>query len=356
MREFCSDCWSVCSRVFCAVILVGVSACSSPNILNDISEYQQRLSRVLDTDLSSQTRPVNTANHAVYPERDTLLQPPSGIDINLTRFHQLQQCELGNLVAEHNTALGKIQHFSQRLRYEQQFLAALTDCIELAESRATQRSSYAELAATMTRWQTIKEAEYTLHWSNMLVLSDETKAAFSRARPALLYEENIDIAGQVSLFKHLSRFADHHYQPKQSIEADLQAISATRLPATMWQAQQQVATHLPPLTAALKAQLANIDCTHSTPAEATILRNVFYLFFIEKIQPAGARLNDFAYQFAPVIHAWQASPALPDSFKRYLRLQQQGFTAYQQAMQQHVLLWQTFLGRCGLSPVASAGT
>ncbi len=338
--------------VISVTLLLCATGCSSPDITNDISEYQQRLSRVLDADLAVADGQATVTEKLAYPARDALLKHPTPIDINLTRFHQLQQCELGNLVAEHNTALGKIQHFSQRLRYEQLFLAALDDCINFVRSPSAKTGKLDDMAAAMTQWQIIKQREYRLHWSNMLVLSDETKAAFSRSRPGLLSHNNIDIAGQVSLFQQLSRFADHRYQPRQSLENSLQAISATRLPATMWQAQQLIATQLLPLTAALEKHLNNIDCSATTPEQANILRNVFYLFFIEKIQPAGARINAFNYQFAPIMDAWLVSPVLPDSFKRYLRSQQQHFTDYQHAMTQHVTLWQQFLKRCQLSPTA----
>ncbi|MDC8831434.1 DUF3080 family protein [Alteromonas gilva] len=352
MRYFSKHCCAVCRLVLSTLFIVFLSACSSPYIADDINEYQQRLSRVLDTELVSPASQAGLASSLAYPTRNDLLKQPTSIGINLTQFHQLQQCELGNLVAEHNTALGKIQHFSQRLHYEQQFIAALNDCMTLANAAQSATNEWGKLTATMSQWQRIKQAEYPLHWSNMLVLSDETKAAFSRARPALLYQDTIDIAGQVSLFKQVTALAEPQYQPGQSIEASLQAISASRLPASIWLAQQHIATQLPPITAALKTQLTALDCTATTPEKANVLRNVFYLFFIDKIQPAGARINAFTYQFAPVMNTWLASPALPDSFKQYLRSQQRHFAAYQQAMDDHVTLWQGFLSRCNLSPVA----
>ena len=91
--------------LYSLALLVCITACSPHQVNDDISEYSERLGRVLDTELT--TAEVQPA--IAYPQRELLLSAPAQLDINLTRFYQLQQCELGNLVAERNTALGKIQ-------------------------------------------------------------------------------------------------------------------------------------------------------------------------------------------------------------------------------------------------------
>ena len=333
--------------LYSLALLMCITACSPHQVSDDISEYSERLSRVLDTELT--TAEVQPA--IAYPQRELLLSAPAQLDINLTRFYQLQQCELGNLVAERNTALGKIQHYSQRLVYERQLLAALADCITFVSQQNDEPAR--ELLATMENWYVAKQAAYPEHWSNMLVLSDETKAAFSRPQPALLYADNVDIAGQLALFRLLHSHAQAEGTEKQSLETTLQSIGVTRLPATIWQAQRQLAATLPLLTKQLEPLLKAVNCpAGSTASQAQILRNVFYLFFIERIQPVGGRINDFNYQFAPLLVKWRSEAALPESFKAFLTVQQTHFTAYQQAMQQHVKLWQRFLGRCHLSPTA----
>tara|TARA_A200000159_G_scaffold111896_1_gene104937 strand:+ start:6444 stop:7400 length:957 start_codon:yes stop_codon:yes gene_type:complete len=314
---------------------------------DDISEYSERLGRVLDTELT--TAEVQPA--IAYPQRELLLSAPAQLDINLTRFYQLQQCELGNLVAERNTALGKIQHYSQRLVYERQLLAALADCITFVSQQNDETAS--ELLAAMENWYVAKQAAYPEHWSNMLVLSDETRSAFSRPQPAQLFTDTLDIAGQLTLFRQLDSYLSPGADTEASLEEQLQGIGATRLPASVWQAQHQIATRLPTLTAQLDPLLANTACPDgSATAQANILRNVFYLFFIERIQPLGGHINDFNYQFAPLLNKWREEAALPESFRAFLTAQQARFNAYQQAMQDHVKLWQRFLGRCHLSPTA----
>ncbi|MAJ70979.1 MAG: DUF3080 domain-containing protein [Alteromonas sp.] len=333
--------------LYSLALLVCITACSPHQVNDDISEYSERLGRVLDTELT--TAEVQPA--IAYPQRELLLSAPAQLDINLTRFYQLQQCELGNLVAERNTALGKIQHYSQRLVYERQLLAALADCITFVSQQNDETAS--ELLAAMENWYVAKQAAYPEHWSNMLVLSDETRSAFSRPQPAQLFTDTLDIAGQLTLFRQLDSYLSPGADTEASLEEQLQGIGATRLPASVWQAQHQIATRLPTLTAQLDPLLANTACPDgSATAQANILRNVFYLFFIERIQPLGGHINDFNYQFAPLLNKWREEAALPESFRAFLTAQQARFNAYQQAMQDHVKLWQRFLGRCHLSPTA----
>ena len=328
-------------------LLVCITACSPHQVSDDISEYSERLSRVLETGLiTAEVQPASD-----YPQRELLLSAPAQLDINLTRFYQLQQCELGNLVAERNTALGKIQHYSQRLVYERQLLAALADCITFVSQQNDETAS--ELLAAMENWYVAKQAAYPEHWSNMLVLSDETRAAFSRPQPAQLFTDTLDIAGQLTLFRQLDSYLSPGADIEASLEVQLQGIGATRLPASVWQAQHQIATRLPTLTAQLDPLLANTACPDGSATEqANILRNVFYLFFIERIQPLGGHINDFNYQFAPLLNKWREEEALPDSFRAFITARQTRFAAYQRAMQDHVKLWQRFLGRCHLSPTA----
>ncbi|OFI36398.1 hypothetical protein BFC17_00515 [Alteromonas lipolytica] len=273
--------------------------------------------------------------------------------MNLTRFYQLQQCELGNVVAQRNTALGKVQHLSQRLIYEQHLLAALTDCMNFVRSKKDE--DHQELLATLNAWHSLKQQAYPLHWANMLLLSDETRAAFNRPRADLLYGEQIDIAGQLALFKQLSDAATPSARI-ENLEVTLQAIGVTRLPASVWQAQQYLATVLPDLTQQLDPALAAVACPDGSASEqANILRNVFYLFFIERIQPVGGRINDFNYQFEALLSSWQNAASLPQPFRKFMQQQQAYFVSYQQAVQAHVKLWQRFLSRCHLSPTAPRG-
>jgi hypothetical protein len=137
------------------------------------------------------------------------------------------------------------------------------------------------------------------------------------------------------------------------LEQQLQIIRSARLPATLWHTQQTLTQNLSLLTELLTTELDAVSCPEGRASDkAKILRNVFYLFFIEEIQPVGSLVNQYHYKLTPLWEDWLKQPSLHEEFKNYIKQQSQnGFDEYSHAMKAHVNLWQGFLGRCNLSPV-----
>lgn len=332
------------------LLLLSLTGCTQNDTVSQLQDYQSRLSRTLDTTFPAMSE------HATlnYPDRSDLLLTPTAIEIDLTELYQIQTCQLGSLVAERNTALGKVQAYSVRLTYEYRLIRALAQCIDFYQQSNTRLDNRESQLAAMQQWLTIKSADFQLHWSNMLTLSDETKQAFSRPLPGLLSAEDLDITGQVASLQQLQGYKDTNVNLDEHLETHLKQTALLRLPATIWLATQQLAQNLPLLTSELARQLPEQSCGQGHPDDtATILRNVFYLSFIENIQPVGSRINAFHYAFEPLSVQWQNDPALPAAFKAYLRQQTTTFEDYQRAMKAHVTVWQTFLARCKMSPGTS---
>lgn len=109
------------------------------------------------------------------------------------------------------------------------------------------------------------------------------------------------------------------------------------------------------LNSSLSTALPEVNCMDGRPSDtAKILRNVFYLFFIEQVQPVASKVTALHYKIDPVFSTWLDEPTLSLEFKAYIEGNHKiGFTEYQSAVQQHVQLWQTFLARCNLSPTTS---
>jgi len=92
----------------------------APSIDDTMDEYTTRLSRVLDKPLtqealSQEASPDSTfvaaSNIALpshtYPTLAELGNNVNPLNINIREFYAIQDCELGRIVAERNTALGK---------------------------------------------------------------------------------------------------------------------------------------------------------------------------------------------------------------------------------------------------------
>lgn len=332
-----------------AIAMILLSGCFGQETVKDsLDNYQGRLSRVLDAPLPETV----VSPLPKLTDGSQLKYNIEGLSINLREFYAIQDCELGRVVAERNTSLGKSQLPSQRLVYESKLLSVFSAC------EHSLRETDTKLADTLATWKKAKEADYTQSWANLIQTSKELRLGLNSPERLLASENNKDALAAINSLYFLNELVSPEALGKSidsgELETQLKIILSSRLPASLWQTQQTLAITLPKLTESLAPQLNATACPEGRASDtAKILRNVFYLFFIEEIQPVGSLVNNYHYKLMPLWEKWQNNPALHSSFKRYINQQANiGFATYSNAMQEHVSMWQQFLGRCNLSPVA----
>ena len=374
---------NVCRAGVISVAMFALLGCfGGSTVKQSIDDYAARLSRVLDTPLPDSFNDKITTPLPKLADSATLKHAIEGVNINLREFYALQDCELGTVVAERNTSLGKSQLPSQRLVYESKLLNVLKSC-EAAltkENESNQRN--AALAATIASWREQKTQDYSKTWANLVQGSQELRLALNTPERLFSVENNKDALSSVNALYYISSLSNkglllsdmyssntassdteteatnennsESIIESSELEQQLKIIRSARLPATLWHTQQTLTQNLSLLTNMLETELDAVSCPEGRASDkAKILRNVFYLFFIEEIQPVGSLVNQYHYKLAPLWEDWLAQPSLHEEFKRYIRQQSQdGFNQYSSVMKAHVNLWQGFLGRCNLSPVA----
>ena len=374
---------NVCRAGVISVAMFALLGCfGGSTVKQSIDDYAARLSRVLDTPLPDSFNDKITTPLPKLADSATLKHAIEGVNINLREFYALQDCELGTVVAERNTSLGKSQLPSQRLVYESKLLNVLKSC-EAAltkENESNQRN--AALAATIASWREQKTQDYSKTWANLVQGSQELRLALNTPERLFSVENNKDALSSVNALYYINSLSNKELLlsdmyssntassdteteatnennsesiiESSELEQQLKIIRSARLPATLWHTQQTLTQNLSLLTNMLETELDAVSCPEGRASDkAKILRNVFYLFFIEEIQPVGSLVNQYHYKLAPLWEDWLAQPSLHEEFKRYIRQQSQdGFNQYSSVMKAHVNLWQGFLGRCNLSPVA----
>ena len=374
---------NVCRAGVISVAIFALLGCfGGSTVKQSIDDYAARLSRVLDTPLPDSFNDKITTPLPKLADSATIKHAIEGVNINLREFYALQDCELGTVVAERNTSLGKSQLPSQRLVYESKLLNVLKSC-EAAltkENESNQRN--ATLAATIASWREQKTQNYSKTWANLVQGSQELRLALNTPERLFSVENNKDALSSVNALYYISSLSNkglllsdmyssntassdteteatnennsESIIESSELEQQLKIIRSARLPATLWHTQQTLTQNLSLLTNMLETELDAVSCPEGRASDkAKILRNVFYLFFIEEIQPVGSLVNQYHYKLAPLWEDWLAQPSLHEEFKRYIRQQSQdGFNQYSSVMKAHVNLWQGFLGRCNLSPVA----
>ena len=374
---------NACRAGVISVAMFALLGCfGGSTVKQSIDDYAARLSRVLDTPLPDSFNDKITTPLPKLADSATIKHAIEGVNINLREFYALQDCELGTVVAERNTSLGKSQLPSQRLVYESKLLNVLKSC-EAAltkENESNQRN--ATLAATIASWREQKTQNYSKTWANLVQGSQELRLALNTPERLFSVENNKDALSSVNALYYISSLSNkglllsdmyssntassdteteatnennsERIIESSELEQQLKIIRSARLPATLWHTQQTLTQNLSLLTNMLETELDAVSCPEGRASDkAKILRNVFYLFFIEEIQPVGSLVNQYHYKLAPLWEDWLAQPSLHEEFKRYIRQQSQdGFNQYSSVMKAHVNLWQGFLGRCNLSPVA----
>ena len=374
---------NACRAGVISVAMFALLGCfGGSTVKQSIDDYAARLSRVLDTPLPDSFNDKITTPLPKLADSATLKHTIEGVSINLREFYALQDCELGTVVAERNTSLGKSQLPSQRLVYESKLLNVLKSC-EAAltkENESNQRN--AALAATIASWREQKIQDYSKTWANLVQGSQELRLALNTPERLFSVENNKDALSSVNALYYINSLSNKELLlsdmyssntassdteteatnennsesiiESSELEQQLKIIRSARLPATLWHTQQTLTQNLSLLTNMLETELDAVSCPEGRASDkAKILRNVFYLFFIEEIQPVGSLVNQYHYKLAPLWEDWLAQPSLHEEFKRYIRQQSQdGFNQYSSVMKAHVNLWQGFLGRCNLSPVA----
>ena len=374
---------NVCRAGVISVALFALLGCfGGSTVKQSIDDYAARLSRVLDTPLPDSFNDKITTPLPKLADSATLKHTIEGVSINLREFYALQDCELGTVVAERNTSLGKSQLPSQRLVYESKLLNVLKSC-EAALTKANESNQRnAALAATIASWREQKTQDYSKTWANLVQGSQELRLALNTPERLFSVENNKDALSSVNALYYINSLSNKELLlsdmyssntassdteteatnennsesiiESSELEQQLKIIRSARLPATLWHTQQTLTQNLSLLTNMLETELDAVSCPEGRASDkAKILRNVFYLFFIEEIQPVGSLVNQYHYKLAPLWEDWLAQPSLHAEFKRYIRQQSQdGFNQYSSVMKAHVNLWQGFLGRCNLSPVA----
>ena len=345
----------------------------APSIDDTMDEYTARLSRVLDKPLTQEAfsqealpdSTLATSNIALpshtYPTLAELGNNVTPLNINIREFYAIQDCELGRIVAERNTAVGKTQLPSQRLQYEHRLLNVLANC------EARLQAADNPIASTVAAWRKQKQVQYQSVWANVVQTSTEMKLGLSMAGSPLQASENKDAKATVNALNFINGLAETLKQKNAvdtnveasannngELEQQLQIIASSRLPAKLWQTQAVLNNRLALLNQVLAPALNNVKCENGIDSDkATILRNVFYLYFIEEIQPIASTLNNYHYQLQPLWEQWAGNTALSAPFKAHIRTHAvDNFTQYSATMKAHVTLWQNFLGSCNLSPTA----
>lgn len=323
-------------------------ACSRSEADNKLSDYLQRLARVLEIDVPAAAGQPPAKMPAPRELRVELVAPK----IDLLEFLRLADCHLQRLVAAHNSSLGKLAQPSQRLIYELEFLQHGAPCAALLQ--AAGRDDLAQKLADVLRH---KQSQLpTVIWQATLGASE--MRAFWQA-PAALGDYPAATASQVPmaaarLLHRAERWLSGDWKVNAAaLENDLRVLK-TGDGGALLRSWQLLADELGRGTLLLQNRLAKRPlCFNGQPnRRARILFNVVQQKFIAEVQPWTVELNRRRYELLPAITQLEQTlaSAEPVSYRRWRQQRDQQFSAAFAAPRLHVDALQPLFKQCGLTP------
>ena len=323
------------------VLALNLGACTDQQRLaNDLSEYQIRLAAVLDIEAPEWQK----VSLAPYPSIKLLNIDIPETSIQLSELYQFKDCTLATLVAERNTALGRVQYPSTRYVYEVKLIKGIQQCLLQLENTETR--------AALNELLEYKQKNIALVWTNLIQTSDEIGIAFSTSQGFIQGTAGDGINQTLSAIHYLNSIYTFPDVKQNEMELHLKNMREYGLPAKLWRSQLLLTSNLQKSTQWLEKNKELMLCPNGRASEkVSYLSNVFQMFFIEKIQVLASKLNHYHYTLAPAFDQLMYNKPLSPLFIALLsHYSSVEFDNYKQAMTQHIMFWQNLYKRCGLSP------
>lgn len=344
--------------LLCVAALM-LSACSRTSS-SALSDYQGRIARLTDSDVV----PVELPRFERLPRVQESRSEIPEYTISLVTSQRLNRCRAGQLIADRNSSLGRVQPPHLRVRHEIEMLIALPEC--LADTDVASPSIAAELAAAISHKQ-----ETLPLWTQRLVTAETILRDTLRPGRNLLAPDDMggaqeSLAALDNILYVLAAIDDYIQQPSHTEtlgdlnladfwQPSWQVLGQSDFLPRYWRSQQHALGAMRALNQQLAGAEQALRCSATrTPLEAEYLHTVMLNFWIAELQPMFARWDGFQQQLTVRLRQLQSyyeSPAWQDYFDRLVG--DQSYAAQlQREVRIHAEYWQQLLAACQLDPVS----
>lgn len=335
-----------------AVLLLGCAPEDPAGAM--LQDYQARIARVVAVDLEPEPSPPLPA----WPRsRERTFEVPP-LRAGLGRFLSLHRCDLGTLIGERSSQLGRVMRPSQLLSYEHRFLVAAERCLERLEgdpARAALREDLAEIVAFK------RERLPLLAW-NATLGSDALASAHALDVPALAPAQ-AELAGQAEmealqiLAERLPRLGRDGIDMR-TWDEPWQTLDRSVFPGRLRRSVQLLTGQLVAVARLIETrQDSRPLCPQGRPnRDADILLNVFRGYYAETVQPYLVAVHAAGRGWAATLQALTDAQGVapPEGFAAFAAdaLEPSGaaWQAFVAARDRHTAAWQSVLDSCGWSP------
>lgn len=337
--------------------LVGLAGCAPGDpAAAMLEEYRDRVARVVAVDVA-QAAPEPLAAWP-RPRERVLDIPPQRI--GLRQFLSLHRCDLGALIGERSSPLGRVMTASRHLAYEHRFLLAGRRCLERLEPNGDEASLREELAELLD----FKSARLPrLTWN--ATLGSDVLAVAHALDVLPLDPASAELSGQdaTAAIDELARripILGRAPLDMAAWQAPWEALSRSRFPARLRRSMQLIGHHLDEVARLLETRQAQRPlCPQGRPTrDAEILRNLLRGYHGEQVQPylvavdGAGRVWFAALQRLRQAQAVDEPPAFAGFARQTFGPEGREWQRFQAARERHTAAWQDVLDQCALTPGA----
>ncbi|WP_372627567.1 DUF3080 family protein [Arsukibacterium sp.] len=326
------------SMLMLLVVSVSLSGCSKPDSKATLTDYQQRLTRVLELDdIKVQLAPL-----ATLPRPSELRQPLPDIRLELSEAWASRECGLDQLIGERNSSLGRVFQPSQQLHYELRLLAQLDNCLQQELTQALQQQ--------LGEWRSQKQQSVTLALSNMLLTDDTLRKQWQGNNGGLVAGDSGGFVASSGALHNLVSLAEQisQQQWQQAAVVDIEQSLAMLYQHNFLNKLQSSLRYSAAWFSQVNPQLLAIApeslCPNGRSTEQLkILTTVFSKFFIGEVQAHLAELSRYHNEIWPQLQQlYQHTALYPALQQRY----QQPAEQLQQQLMLQVKWWQLLNQQC----------
>ncbi|MGH1363576.1 MAG: DUF3080 family protein [Calditrichia bacterium] len=322
-------------------------------------DYATNYMRAVSSTCEKQLISIEEPQLAPYPRQRDLKQQQEELSISLVDFFSLGDCDLQELIAERNNALGRVMAPSKKLIYEHQFLLRAIRCMSVLKMDSV---SNAALINELGKAIAVKQRNRPVNFWNATFASPEFTDFFSLANAPQANETSVHVAQEA--LNSISNFYPSF--GREDIPIDLepayQALQTSNAIGAVLKRLNRFTFILNTTSAALESRAQNTEPGRSTTVEskeiALQLVRIFKSYYIKRIQPEIAQYNNYANLLFPALQKFVELPELigTEAFQAYYN-QQLNPTAdntvlaqFREATLRHSRAWQIVLDECGLQP------
>lgn len=326
-------------------VALGLAACSDDE---GLTEYADELHNRVHSTLNLPNNSIEAPKPQLqYPSRRALTQNIERTSMGLLESLRLNHCQLGQLIAENNSSLGRLKDGFSRYHADLNMIQALNKCIEHPES--------ADVKDTLKEALVHKESQLQKSLANAFAQEDGLRKALSVGNNSLPKIHVTEYNYAVNALERFTRILERWDYTKEADAPDelikmLGRLERSNYLPDLFRTMLDYSYKLERMTELLPEIPESLYCHNGqTPEKALKLKEAFNTIYIEEMQGDIAEIIEQHQRLLMTLENLEGIAPQPE-LKAYIAELGTLSKKLTDASVHFVRPWQKFYSACGFTP------